>query len=71
MPKRAPNRALKGVRQRAPLDSTAPQKASRQVIAQRPVPRAGDLRPYQVEGRGCHSCNEQRLGGILADDGSG
>lgn len=52
-------------------DSPAPQKASRQVIAQRPVPAGlqATLRPYQVEGfRWLSFLYEQRLGGILADD---
>ena len=52
-------------------DSTAPQKASRQVIAQRPVPTGlqATLRPYQVEGfQWLSFLYEQRLGGILADD---
>ena len=49
----------------------APQKASRRVIAQRPVPAGlqATLRPYQVEGfRWLSFLYEQRLGGILADD---
>ena len=49
----------------------APQKASRQVIAQRPVPAGlqATLRPYQVEGfQWLSFLYEQRLGGILADD---
>lgn len=52
-------------------DSTAPQKASRRVIAQRPVPTGlqATLRPYQVEGfQWLSFLYEQRLGGILADD---
>lgn len=52
-------------------DSPAPQKASRQVIAQRPVPAGlqATLRPYQVEGfQWLSFLYEQRLGGILADD---
>ena len=52
-------------------DSTAPQKASRRVIAQRPVPDGlqATLRPYQVEGfQWLSFLYEQRLGGILADD---
>ena len=51
--------------------SPAPQKASRQVIAQRPVPAGlqATLRPYQVEGfQWLSFLYEQRLGGILADD---
>ncbi|WP_303966749.1 SNF2-related protein, partial [Rothia mucilaginosa] len=51
--------------------SPAPQKASRRVIAQRPVPAGlqATLRPYQVEGfRWLSFLYEQRLGGILADD---
>ncbi|WP_294640457.1 DEAD/DEAH box helicase [Rothia mucilaginosa] len=53
------------------LDSPAPQKASRRVIAQRPVPTGlqATLRPYQVEGfQWLSFLHEQRLGGILADD---
>lgn len=49
----------------------APQKASRQVITQRPVPTGlqATLRPYQVEGfQWLSFLYEQRLGGILADD---
>ena len=52
-------------------NSPAPQKASRRVIAQRPVPAGlqATLRPYQVEGFHWLSfLYEQRLGGILADD---
>ena len=52
-------------------DSTAPQKASRRVIAQRPVPTGlqATLRPYQVEGyRWLTFLYEHRMGGILADD---
>ena len=52
-------------------DSPAPQKTSRQVIAQRPVPAGlqATLRPYQVEGfQWLSFLYEQRLGGILADD---
>lgn len=52
-------------------DSTAPQKTSLQVIAQRPVPTGlqATLRPYQVEGfQWLSFLYEQRLGGILADD---
>lgn len=52
-------------------DSSAPQKPSRQVIAQRPVPSGlqATLRPYQVEGfQWLSFLYEQRLGGILADD---
>ena len=52
-------------------DSPAPQKASCQVIAQRPVPAGlqATLRPYQVEGfQWLSFLYEQRLGGILADD---
>ena len=52
-------------------DSTAPQKTSIQVIAQRPVPTGlqATLRPYQVEGfQWLSFLYEQRLGGILADD---
>ena len=52
-------------------DSPASQKASRQVIAQRPVPTGlqATLRPYQVEGfQWLSFLYEQRLGGILADD---
>lgn len=52
-------------------DSPAPQKASRRVIAQRPVPTGlqATLRPYQVEGfQWLSFLYEQRLGGILADD---
>jgi len=52
-------------------DSPAPQKASRRVIAQRPVPTGlqATLHPYQVEGfRWLSFLYEQRLGGILADD---
>lgn len=52
-------------------DSSAPQKASRRVIAQRPVPAGlqATLRPYQVEGfQWLSFLYEQRLGGILADD---
>ena len=51
--------------------SPAPQKASRQVIVQRPVPTGlqATLRPYQVEGfQWLSFLYEQRLGGILADD---
>lgn len=51
--------------------SPAPQKASRRVIAQRPVPAGlqATLRPYQVEGfQWLSFLYEQRLGGILADD---
>lgn len=51
--------------------SPAPQKASRRVIAQRPVPTdlQATLRPYQVEGfQWLSFLYEQRLGGILADD---
>ena len=49
----------------------SPQKASRRVIAQRPVPTGlqATLRPYQVEGfQWLSFLYEQRLGGILADD---
>lgn len=52
-------------------DAPAPQKASRRVIAQRPVPAGlqATLRPYQVEGfQWLSFLYEQRLGGILADD---
>lgn len=52
-------------------NSPALQKASRQVIAQRPVPAGlqATLRPYQVEGfQWLSFLYEQRLGGILADD---
>lgn len=52
-------------------DSPAPQKASRRVIAQCPVPTGlqATLRPYQVEGfQWLSFLYEQRLGGILADD---
>ena len=52
-------------------DSPALQKASRRVIAQRPVPTSlqATLRPYQVEGfQWLSFLYEQRLGGILADD---
>lgn len=52
-------------------DSPAPQKTSRRVIAQRPVPTGlqATLRPYQVEGfQWLSFLYEQRLGGILADD---
>ena len=52
-------------------DSPAPQKASRRVIAQRPVPAGlqATLRPYQVEGfQWLSFLYEHRLGGILADD---
>lgn len=52
-------------------DSSAPQRASRRVIAQRPVPAGlqATLRPYQVEGfQWLSFLYEQRLGGILADD---
>ena len=52
-------------------DSPAPQKTSRRVIAQRPVPAGlqAALRPYQVEGfQWLSFLYEQRLGGILADD---
>lgn len=51
--------------------SPAPQKTSRQVIVQRPVPAGlqATLRPYQVEGfQWLSFLYEQRLGGILADD---
>ena len=51
--------------------SPAPQKTSRQVIAQRPVPAGlqATLRPYQVEGfQWLSFLYEQHLGGILADD---
>jgi len=51
--------------------SPAPQKTSRQVIVQRPVPTGlqATLRPYQVEGfQWLSFLYEQRLGGILADD---
>ncbi|OFQ59721.1 helicase SNF2 [Rothia sp. HMSC072B04] len=52
-------------------DSPAPQKTSRRVITQRPVPAGlqATLRPYQVEGfQWLSFLYEQRLGGILADD---
>ena len=52
-------------------DSPAPQKTSRRVTAQRPVPAGlqATLRPYQVEGfQWLSFLYEQRLGGILADD---
>ena len=52
-------------------NSPALQKASRRVIAQRPVPTGlqATLRPYQVEGfQWLSFLYEQRLGGILADD---
>ena len=52
-------------------DSSAPQKASGRVIAQRPVPTGlqATLRPYQVEGfQWLSFLYEQCLGGILADD---
>lgn len=51
--------------------SSAPRKASRRVIAQRPVPAGlqATLRPYQVEGfQWLSFLYDQRLGGILADD---
>lgn len=60
---KAPDKGAQGV--------PAPQKASRQVIAQRPVPTGlqAILRPYQVEGfQWLSFLYEQRLGGILADD---
>ncbi|WP_455114328.1 DEAD/DEAH box helicase [Rothia mucilaginosa] len=60
---KAPDKSAQG--------SPAPQKASRQVIAQRPVPTGlqATLRPYQVEGfQWLSFLYEQRLGGILADD---
>lgn len=60
---KAPNKGAQG--------SPAPQKTSRQVIAQRPVPTGlrATLRPYQVEGfQWLSFLYEQRLGGILADD---
>ena len=52
-------------------NSPALQKASRRVIAQRPVPAGlqATLRPYQVEGfQWLSFLHEQRLGGILSDD---
>ena len=52
-------------------DSPGPQKTSRRVIAQRPVPTGlqATLRPYQVEGfQWLSFLYEQHLGGILADD---
>lgn len=52
-------------------DSPGPQKTSRRVIAQRPVPTGlqATLRPYQVEGfQWLSFLYEHRLGGILADD---
>ena len=52
-------------------DSAIPQKASRQVIAQRPVPAGlqATLHHYQVEGfQWLAFLYEHRLGGILADD---
>ena len=52
-------------------DSAVPRKASRRVIAQRPVPAGlqATLRPYQVEGfQWLSFLYEHRMGGILADD---
>ena len=60
---KAPDKGAQGV--------PAPQKASRRVITQRPVPTGlqATLRPYQVEGfQWLSFLYEQRLGGILADD---
>ena len=66
-----PEKGTEKVLDKGTQDSPAPQKTSRQVIAQRPVPTGlqATLRPYQVEGfQWLSFLYEQRLGGILADD---
>ena len=66
-----PEKGIEKAPDKGTQDSPAPQKASRQVIAQRPVPAGlqATLRPYQVEGfQWLSFLYEQRLGGILADD---
>lgn len=66
-----PEKSSKKTSDKGTQDSPAPQKASRRVIAQRPVPAGlqATLRPYQVEGfQWLSFLYEQRLGGILADD---
>ena len=66
-----PEKSSKKTSDKGTQDSPAPQKASRRVIAQRPVPTGlqATLRPYQVEGfQWLSFLYEQRLGGILADD---
>ncbi|MFV0909745.1 SNF2-related protein [Rothia mucilaginosa] len=66
-----PEKGTEKVLDKGTQDSPAPQKASRRVIAQHPVPTGlqAILRPYQVEGfQWLSFLYEQRLGGILADD---
>lgn len=69
--KENPEKGIEKASDKGTQDSPAPQKTSRQVIAQRPVPAGlqATLRPYQVEGfQWLSFLYEQRLGGILADD---
>ena len=66
-----PEKGIEKALDKGAQDSPAPQKTSRRVIAQRPVPAGlqATLRPYQVEGfQWLSFLYEQRLGGILADD---
>ena len=66
-----PEKGTEKVLDKGTQDSPAPQKDSRRVIAQHPVPTGlqAILRPYQVEGfQWLSFLYEQRLGGILADD---
>ena len=66
-----PEKGIEKASDKGAQDSPAPQKTSRRVIAQRPVPTGlqATLRPYQVEGfQWLSFLYEQRLGGILADD---
>ena len=69
--KENPEKGIEKASDKGTQDSPAPQKTSRRVIAQRPVPTGlqATLRPYQVEGfQWLSFLYEQRLGGILADD---
>ena len=66
-----PEKGTEKVLDKGTQDSPAPQKASRRVIAQHPVPTGlqAILRPYQVEGfQWLSFLYEHRMGGILADD---
>ena len=69
--KENPEKGIEKASDKGTQDSPAPQKTSRRVIAQRPVPTGlqATLRPYQVEGfQWLSFLYEQHLGGILADD---
>ena len=69
--KENPEKGIEKASDKGTQDSPAPQKTSRRVISQRPVPTGlqATLRPYQVEGfQWLSFLYEQRLGGILADD---